>query len=141
MDKWLQLQVIKPSKSLWGAPAFIVYKQEKPRIVINYQKLNENVIPDEFPLPRQDDILKSLIGCQWLTTLDALAGFTQLEILEKDREKTAFRMHRGLFQFIRMPFGFRNGLAVFQRVIQNVLAPYLWIFSLVYIDDIIFKNF
>lgn len=106
-------------------------------MVVDFRKLNERVIPDEFPLPRQEDILKTLTGSHWLSTLDALAGFTQLEIAEKDREKTAFRTHRGLFQFLRMPFGYRNGPAVFQRVMQNVLAPFLWIFTLVYIDDIV----
>ena len=28
-------------------------------------------------------------------------------------------------------------MTVFQRVMQNVLAPFLWIFALVYIDDIV----
>ncbi|TFY81000.1 hypothetical protein EWM64_g3019 [Hericium alpestre] len=36
-----------------------------------------------------------------------------------------------------MPFGLRNGPAIFQRVMQSVLAPYLWLFCLVYIDDIV----
>ena len=137
MDAWLQLEVIEPSVSPWGAPAFIVYRQNKPRMVIDYRKLNELIIPDEFPLPRQDDILQTLTGANWLSTLDALAGFTQLQIKPEDREKTAFRTHRGLYQFRRMPFGFRNGPAVFQRVMQEVLAPFLWIFALVYIDDIV----
>src|SRR6202035_2159345 len=30
-----------------------------------------------------------------------------------------------------------NGPSVFQRVMQNVPAPFLWIFALVYIDDIV----
>lgn len=55
----------------------------------------------------------------------------------EDIEKTAFRTHRGLFQFLRMPFGLRNGPSIFQRVMQSVLAPYLWLFCLVYIDDIV----
>lgn len=125
MDKWLKLEVIEPSKSPWGAPAFIVYRGEKPRMVVDFRRLNEHVIPDEFPLPRQEDILKTLTRSHWLSTLDALAGFTQLEITEKDREKTAFRTHRELFQFLKMPFGYQNGPAVFQRIMQNVLAPYL----------------
>ena len=137
MDAWLKLEVIEPSVSPWGAPAFIVYRQNKPRMVIDYRKLNELIIPDEFPLPRQDDILQTLTGANWLSTLDALAGFTQLQIKPEDREKTAFRTHRGLYQFRRMPFGFRNGPAVFQRVMQGVLAPFLWMFTLVYIDDIV----
>ena len=36
-----------------------------------------------------------------------------------------------------MPFGYQNGPAVFQRVMQGILALFLWIFALVYIDDIV----
>jgi hypothetical protein len=36
-----------------------------------------------------------------------------------------------------VPFGFRNGPAAFQCVMQNVLAPSLWIYALVYIDNIV----
>src|SRR6202453_4174920 len=36
-----------------------------------------------------------------------------------------------------MPFGYKNGPSIFQRIMQNVLALFLWIFTLVYIDDII----
>src|ERR1700742_1131999 len=83
------------------------------------------------------DILQALTGAQWLSTFDALAGFTQLEMANESKELTGFRCHRGLFQFKRLPFGYRNGPSVFQRVMQGVLSPYLWIFALVYIDDIV----
>jgi hypothetical protein len=36
-----------------------------------------------------------------------------------------------------MPFGYKNGPSIFQRVMQNILAPFLWIFALVYINDIV----
>lgn len=137
MDKWIQLGVIEPSKSPWAAPAFIVYRNGKARMVVDYRRLNEIAISDEFPLPKQEDILQALVGSQWLSTLDALAGFTQLEVDPKEHEKLAFRTHRGLWQFVRMPFGYKNGPSIFQRVMQNALAPYLWIFALVYIDDIV----
>ena len=90
MDKWIQLGIIEPSKSPWAAPAFIVYCNGKPYMVVDYRKLNEIAILDEFPLPKQEDILQALEGSQWLSTLDALAGFTQLEIKPKEQEKLAF---------------------------------------------------
>ena len=36
-----------------------------------------------------------------------------------------------------MPFGYKNGPSIFQQVMQNIFAPFLWIFALVYIDDIV----
>ena len=36
-----------------------------------------------------------------------------------------------------MPFGYKNGPSILQRIMQSVLAPFLWIFTLVYIKDII----
>ena len=95
MNTWISAGVIEPSKSPWGFLAFffIAYRNIKPRMVIDYRKLNAVTIPDEFPLPRQEDILQALTGAQWLSTFDALAGFTQLEITEEEREKTAFRTH------------------------------------------------
>jgi hypothetical protein len=137
MDKLIQLGVIEPSKSPWEAPAFIVYQNDKPRMVVDYRKLNEIAIADEFPLPKQEDILQALVGSQWLSTLDALAGFTQLEMDPKEREKLAFRAHQGLWQFVWMPFRYKNSLSIFQQVMQNMLAPFLWIFALVYIHNIV----
>jgi hypothetical protein len=36
-----------------------------------------------------------------------------------------------------MPFGYKNGPSSFQQIMQNILAPFLWIFALVYINDIV----
>ena len=59
-------------------------------MVVDYRKLNEVAISNEFPLPKQEDILQALSGSQWLSTLDGLAGFTQMEIKKTEREKLAF---------------------------------------------------
>lgn len=115
----------------------IAYWNGEPRFCVDHQKLNAATIPDEFPIPRQSNTMASLSGAQVLSSLDALSGFTQLELADKDIEKTAFRTHRGLFQFKCLPFSLWNGPSIFQHVMQSILVPYLWIFCLVYIDDII----
>jgi len=137
LNTWFEQGVIELSISPWSAPVVIAYRNGKPRFCIDYRKLNAVTTLDEFPIPRQSEILSSLSGAQVLSSLDALSAFTQLELNPDDVEKTAFRTHHGLFQFKRMPFGLRNGPSIFQRVMQGILAPYLWLFCLVYIDDIV----
>lgn len=137
LKTWLTQEVIEESKSPWSAPVVIMYRNGKPRFCMDYRKLNQKTIADDFPIPWQKDILQALSGAQVMTSLDALSGFTQLKIAKDHREKSAFRTHRGLFQFRRMPFGLKNGPAIFQRVMQAILSPFLWIFTLVYIDDIV----
>jgi hypothetical protein len=134
---WFEQDVIKKSISPWSAPVVIAYCNGKPRFCVNYRKLNAVTIADEFPIPRQSEILSSLAGSQVISSLDALSGFTQLEIDPNHVKKTAFRTHLGLFQFKRMPFGLCNGPSIFQHIMQGILAPYLWLFCLVYINDIV----
>jgi hypothetical protein len=137
LEKWFHLGVIESSKSPWSAPVVIAYRNGKPRFCVDYRKLNAVTIADEFPIPRQSEILQTLSGAQVLSSLDALAGFNQISMASEDVEKTGFRTHMGLFQFKRMPFGLRNGPSIFQRIMNEILAPYLWLFCLVYIDDIV----
>jgi deoxyuridine 5'-triphosphate nucleotidohydrolase len=140
LDKWFSQDVIEPSDSPWGAPVIVVYRFGKPRVCIDYRKVrkvNQVSQADEYPLPKQTDILQALMGSQWLSTFDALSGFQQVEVKEEHRHITAFRCHRGLLQFKRLPFGLRNGPQVFQRIMNRVLSTMLWLFVLVYIDDIV----
>lgn len=99
LKTWFELGVIEPSKSPWSAPVVIAYRNGKARFCVDYRKLNAVTIPDEFPIPRQSEILSALSGAQVLSCLDALSGFTQLEFEDSEVEKTAFRTHMGLFQF------------------------------------------
>jgi len=137
LDLWLSQGVIEESKSPWGAPIIIVYRNGKPRVCIDWRKLNKATVADQHPIPKQTDILQALSGAQYLSVFDALSGFTQMEFDEESRHITAIRTHRGLHHFKRMPFGWRNGPPEFQRAMQEILSPYLWVFTLVYIDDVV----
>src|SRR5258706_2820101 len=138
IDKWFSQGVIRESDSPWGAPVIIVYRNGKARVCIDYQRVNAIMLADEYPLPQQSDILRALSGLQWLSTFDALSGFHQLEIVEEHWHITTFRTHKyRLLEFMRLPFGLWNRPAVFQWAMNKVLAKFLWLFVLVYIDDIV----
>jgi len=60
-----------------------------------------------------------------------------MQLREKDRFKTAFVSHKSLYQFKRLPFGLRNAPAIFQRMMDEVVASQRWQAALVYIDDVL----
>lgn len=126
----------RPSPS--SSPAFIVWRNGKPRVVIDLRRINTKLIKDAYPLPRQDDILTSLHGSSVFSVMDVTKGFFQQEIEPEDRWKTAFvTPHRGHEQLTVSSMGLANSPGFFQHRMQKLLSRYLWKFVLVYIDDII----
>lgn len=99
--------------------------------------MNNITIHDSYPLIRIDDALDALRGCKWLSVMDLSSGYWQVEMDEKDKEKTAFTSNKGLFHFNVMPMGLCNGVATFQRLMEYTLAGLNWETCLIYIDDII----
>jgi len=58
---------------------------------------------------------------KFFTTLDLKSGFHQIELAEKDREKTAISINNGKYEFCRLPFGLKKAPSIFQRAIDDVL--------------------
>ena len=138
IKKMLELGVIKPSISPYAAPCLIVWKKNgKPRLVIDYRKLNQVVKPIQYPLPHLETSIQSLGGNSYFSTLDLLSGYHQIKLREEDTSKTAFTTGRGLYEFTRTPFGLITSGAAMQSVIERVLNGLNNKICLVYIDDVI----
>lgn len=138
MENMQKNGIIEPSTSPWSSPVVLVKKKDgSTRFCVDYRKLNEVTKKDSYPLPRIDDTIDTLSGAKWFSTLDLQSGYWQVEIEESDREKTAFSLGDGLWQFAVMPFGLCNAPATFERLMEHVLRGLHWKTCLVYLDDII----
>ena len=87
-----------------------------------------------------EDCIDSVREALLFKTLDALWGYWQVPIAERDRDETTFSSHMGTFRYKRMPFGLRNAPATFQRALDIVLSGVRWETCLVYDGVVIFSK-
>ncbi|UYV79019.1 hypothetical protein LAZ67_17000657, partial [Cordylochernes scorpioides] len=138
LEKYSEMGIVQPSESPWSSPVVLVKKKDGSwRFCVDYRKLNKVTKKDVYPLPRNDDVLDSLTGAKFFSSMDLRTGYWQIEIDEEDREKTAFITPDGLYEFRVMPFGLCNAPATFERMMDKLLAGLKWTICLCYLDDII----
>ncbi|UYV76584.1 hypothetical protein LAZ67_14001277, partial [Cordylochernes scorpioides] len=138
IDEMLKEGIIRPSSSPWSFPVILVKKRDgKFRFCVDYRKLNEVTVKDVYPIPRIDDVMDTLQGSKYFSAIDLRSGYWQVEIEEKDKEKTAFTTTHGLYEFNVMPFGLCNAPATFERNMDYVLGNLRWQICLCYLDDVI----
>ena len=113
--------IIVRSVSPWASPIVVVPKRSAPGeppkrcMCIDYQALNKLLPPVK----------------------KAHSGYHHVEMTKKARPKTAFTLPANLrkWEFLRCPFGLAQAPAYFQRLINEVLAPFDFAFG--YLDDIL----
>jgi hypothetical protein len=59
---------------------------------------------------------------RYFTSLDLSSAYLQIELHEESRKYTAFMSESTVYQYKRVPYGFRNSLPAFGRAIKVTLG-------------------
>nr|GEU73017.1 reverse transcriptase domain-containing protein [Tanacetum cinerariifolium] len=89
------------------------------RMCVDFTDLNRACPQDCYPLPEID----------W-----------KVESLKADEEKTTFHTGHGVYCYTKMPFGLKNGGAMYQRLMDKAFESQVGRNIEVYVDDLVVKS-
>ena len=76
LKELLDLGLIHPSVSLWGAPIIFIQKKDGSwRRCIDYHQLNKETIKNQYLLPRIDDMFDQMKGDMVFSKIDLQSGY------------------------------------------------------------------
>ncbi|XP_068240061.1 uncharacterized protein [Palaemon carinicauda] len=106
-------------------------------MVIDYsQTINRFTELDAYPLPRIDETVNNVSRYKVFSTSDLKSAYHQVPIREDEKLYTAFEASGKLYEFNRIPFGVKNEVAAFQRVVDQILAKEKVEGAFAYVDNV-----
>lgn len=115
-------------RSLDGKPKY--------RFWVGFRGLHAVTKLDRYLLPDFDETTSNLFGSKYFSVLDCYSGIWQVKIREDHKEKTAFTVPSGHFEFNRLLFSLSSSQANFR--LRNIdLRNLIWDECFVFIDDVI----
>ena len=132
----LEMSIIRASESPYASPVVLVRKPDGTnRVCVDYRKLNCLTICDPEPMTPLVDLVQDLAQDRYFTKIDLSNGYWQFLVETEDVHKTAFVVHNGTYEFLRMPFGLVTSAATLVRGLRKLLEGLKYADH--YMDDIV----
>ena len=92
------------------------------RLAVDYRGLNSVTEFDAEPAPSLDDELHKFTGAKFFSQLDLTKAYYQIPMNKHSIQCTAFATHKGLMEFVRMPFGLVTAGASYMKLMRVILS-------------------
>ena len=86
-----------------------------------------NTITDEVP--------ESIEGKKMYSFINGFFGYHQVKIVKEDHHKMTFVIEWGCYQYTVIPFGLKNALVIFSRIVVSTFKYFIHKFLEVYFDE------
>jgi len=141
-DDLMERGIIKSSISPYCSRIVLVKKKNgEPRLCVDLRPLNSRVLKQNYTFPVIEDCLSRLVGKSIFTLLDLKDGFHQIKVYHESTKYFSFATPDGQFEYTRLPFGYAEAPAEFQKRIIQILNHLIRQDKiLVYIDDILIPS-
>ncbi|MBW0518457.1 hypothetical protein O181_058172 [Austropuccinia psidii MF-1] len=103
-------------------PVIISWNNDKSRMVGDFRALNTYTVPDRYPIHRIQKALTQLSKAKYIISIDALKGFHENVLTDKDRKLLRIIAYCGINEYLRMPFSIKNAPSTYQRM-MNIIFP------------------
>ena len=100
---------------------FVGKKDSRKHMVMDYRRLNKQMVKNNYPLPLITDLVDSIGNKKLFTKMDLQWGYNNICIKEGDKWKTAFTTHVRLFEPVVMFFGMMNSPTTFQEMMNEIM--------------------
>ena len=139
VDEHLKKEYIRPSKLPQTSLVFFVGKKDgRKRMIMDYRRLNKQMVKNNYPLPLITDLVDSMGNKRVFTKIDLWWGYNNVRIKEEDEWKAAFTTHVGLYEPVVMFFGMTNSPATFQGMMNEILRDMINEGKVVvFVDDVL----
>jgi exonuclease III len=132
----LQNGVVEESLSDRAAGVILVRKRGgRDKVATNFKEFNEKTVTFPYPLPLLNDCLDSLAQARFLSSIDINGAYMSIEIPPIFRKFFAFICHLGLFQWTRLPYGWKNSGSFFYKCMAITFMSLIYVILCVYADD------
>jgi hypothetical protein len=143
IDIMLEEGIIEPVVELeWISPMVVHHKRTREiKNCVDLSKLNDAFLHDPFPTPFTHEVIENVGGHEAYYFTDGFSGYHQINIAHEYRHKTTFMTKWGSYQYTVMPFGLKNAMVIFSRVVVVAFKDFIHKFLEVYLDDWIVFSF
>jgi hypothetical protein len=142
VTEWLKLGVVQPTRSKFNSPIFVVSKKNGDlRLIQDFWALNAQTHTDKYSMKDVSECIGKIgtSGSTIFFTIDLTSRFWQMLLQPKSRHYTAFTISGlGQFQLVTRPMGLLESLALFQSLMETIVAGLFNI--IVYIDDLLLHS-